>query len=466
MQLQTSLYLDVFSTKNRIFALYTTVSNKFKNMCLKTAVSSALKATKLADNQLIINGFLLNFFRTVSDVRKGFDKDKTSAGFQTLPTLMTSPTFPFNDFFLSLDYLETVERTPPTDFSFAYLVIQNIESGNIVGFMACQVKYFDAAKSFNFKEDNLTLFDKLKINAQKLVARLTRFSTLIIGNLTLTGQHSFYFDDAEIRDFELKKRLYTEGVSFLKKQLWDKYKIKIASVFVKDFYQDSTNYALMQAVKSGGYNEFQVEPNFIFDIKNDWKTFDDYLEALGSKYRVRVKRAFKKLGTNVEKKEFFEERILANQLAINDLYAQVSGGAGFNLVDLNKDYFLQMKTDLGDNFRLFGYFLDHKLIGFYSTISNGEELEAHFLGYEAALNHEHQVYLNMLFDIIDLGIEGKFKKIIFSRTAHEIKSSVGAEPVEMSLFMRHDNLIVNRLLPYILKLLSPRAEWTPRTPFK
>ncbi|MDZ7879400.1 MAG: hypothetical protein U5L45_17085 [Saprospiraceae bacterium] len=430
-------------------------------MCFKTAVPSVSKTTEFANNQLIVNNFKLIFFRTVADIRRNFAPDKTLESFQNFPIIGLP-----NDFFLNLNYLETVERTPPTDYSFAYLVIQNAETDKIAGFMACQIKYFDAAKSFNFKENNLTVFDKLKINVQKLVAKLTRFSTLIIGNLTLTGQHSFYFNDAEINDFEVKKRLYTEGVSFLKKQLLETYKIKIASVFVKDFYQDSADYTLMQALKSGGYNEFQVEPNFVFDIKPEWQNFDNYLEVLGSKYRVRVKRAFKKLGNNVEKKEFFEARILANQLAINGLYGQVSGNSGFNLVDLHADYFPRMKTDLGDNFRLFGYFLDQKLIGFYTTISNGEELEAHFLGYEASLNHEHQVYLNMLFDIIRLGIEGKFKKIIFSRTAHEIKSSIGAEPVEMSLFMRHDNLIVNRLLPYILKVLSPREKWTPRTPFK
>jgi hypothetical protein len=252
----------------------------------------------------------------------------------------------------------------------------------------------------------------------------------------------------------------------LKKQLLDKYNIKIASVFVKDFYQNSPNYALMQAVKTDGYNEFQVEPNFVFELKTAWKTLDEYMNDLASKYRVRAKRAFKKLGTDVEKKEFFEERIMANQLEINALYAQVSKNSGFNLVDLHTDYFLQMKTDLGDRFRLFGYFLDQKLIGFYTTISNGEELEAHFLGYDASLNHDRQIYLNMLFDLIKLGIECQFKRVIFSRTAHEIKSSVGAEPIEMSLFMKHDNLIVNRLLLTILRILSPREKWTPRTPFK
>jgi hypothetical protein len=427
-------------------------------MCLKTSLHPLNKTAEFADNMLTINNFHLYFYRTIEEIRQNTPPQY----FEHLSHTKSKN----YDFFLHLDYLEAIERTPPTDFSFAYLVIHNPLTGNLVGFMACQVKYFDAAKSLNFNAETASIYEKIKINTQKIIAKLTRFSTLIIGNLTLTGQHSFYFNDAELPDFEVKKQLYTEGVSFLKKQLLDKYKIKIASVFVKDFYQDSSNYALMQAVKKDGYNEFQVEPNFVFDVKSDWKTMDEYLNALGSKYRVRAKRAFKKLGDTVEKKEFFEERILANQLEIKALYEQVSKNAGFNLVDLHPNYFLNLKTDLGDNFRLFGYFLEGKLIGFYTTIANGEELEAHFLGYDASLNHEHQIYLNMLFDLIRLGIDGRFKRIVFSRTAHEIKSSVGAEPVEMSLFMKHDNLIMNRLLLSILRVLSPREKWTPRTPFK
>jgi hypothetical protein len=431
-------------------------------MCLKMSLNTLYKTSESIDNTLIINDLHLSFYRTVADIRKNLPAlVSNSVRFEAAPKLEAH-----HDFFLSLNYLEALEDAPPEDFSFAYLVIHKPQTGKLVGFMACQIKYFDASKSLNYDAKTASIYEKLKINAQKIVAKLTRFSTLIIGNLTLTGQHSFYFNDGEINDFELKKRLYTEGSLFLKKQLLEKHKINIASVFVKDFYQDSPNYALMQAVKKDGYNEFQVEPNFVFEVRKTWKTMDNYLDALASKYRIRAKRAFKKLGENVEKKEFFEERILANQLEINDLYAQVSKNAGFNLVDLHPDYFLKMKTNLDTKFRLFGYFLDHKLIGFYTTIDNGDELEAHFLGYDAALNHEHQIYLNMLFDLINLGIEGHFKRIIFSRTAHEIKSSVGAEPIEMSLFIKHDNLIMNRLLLYILRVLSPREKWTPRAPFK
>lgn len=427
-------------------------------MCFKTSLHACSKTIDASDNTLIVNDFHLHFYRTATEVRQNIPP-------QYLLSLSDS-TGKSGDLFLNLDYLETLEQVPPTDFSFAYLVIQHRITGKIMGFMACQVKDFDAAKSLNYDANTASLYEKIKITGQKMLARLTRFSTLIIGNLTLTGEHSFYFNHDELTDLDLKKQLYTEGVYFLKKQLSERFNIKIASVFVKDFYQNSPNYALMQAVKQEGYNEFQVEPNFVFELNSSWETLEEYTNALASKYRVRAKRAFKKLGNEVEKKEFFEERILANQLAINDLYNQVCKNAGFNLLELNTDYFLQMKANLGKRFRLFGYFLEGKLIGFYTTIDNGEELEAHFLGYEASLNGERQIYLNMLFDLIRLGIEGKFKRIIFSRTAHEIKSSVGAEPVEMSLFMKHDNLIVNRLLLTILRILSPREKWTPRSPFK
>ena len=430
-------------------------------MCFKTSLQSSSTSTKTidtADNTLIVNDFYLYFYRTAAAVRENTPP-------QYFPNLSDAKG-KNSDLFLNLDYLETLEQVPPTDFSFAYLVIQHRLTGKVVGFMACQIKDFDAAKSLNYDANTASFYEKIKVTTQKIVARLTRFPTLIIGNLTLTGEHSFYFDHNELTDIELKKQLYTEGVAFLRKQLFDKYKIKIAAVFVKDFYQNSPDYALMQAVKQDGYNEFQVEPNFAFDLKLSWKTLEEYTNDLASKYRVRAKRAFKKLGSDVEKKEFFEERILANQLEINALYNQVSKNAGFNLLELHTDYFFQMKANLGERFRLFGYFLDSKLIGFYTMIDDGEELEAHFLGYEASLNGERQIYLNMLFDLIRLGIEGKFKRIIFSRTAHEIKSSVGAEPVEMSLFIKHDNLIVNRLLVTILRILSPREKWTPRAPFK
>ena len=113
-----------------------------------------------------------------------------------------------------------------------------------------------------------------------------------------------------------------------------------------------------------------------------------------------------------------------------------------------------------------GYFEHGELIGFYTTIQNGDELEAHFLGMDLEKNRTQQLYLNMLFDIIRDAIEVNAAKIVFARTAMEIKSSVGAKAVEMSSFIRHRNTFSNRFISQLMGFLSPTETWQPRHPFK
>ena len=76
------------------------------------------------------------------------------------------------------------------------------------------------------------------------------------------------------------------------------------------------------------------------------------------------------------------------------------------------------------------------------------------------------LYLNMLYNMTEFGIEHNFKKIIFGRTALEIKSSIGAEPVYMSGFILHTNSFLNKYIGKIFQKLEPNLEWNQRHPFK
>jgi hypothetical protein len=330
--------------------------------------------------------------------------------------------------------------------------------------MACEIKHFKAEESLNLA--NVDSYILLAV--RKWLAKQVNFQTLIVGNLLLTGEHSFHIDKRTL-GVDDQRLLIIEGITYAKKILSEE-NIIIKSVFIKDFFQSHFTRDIANTqqppIFGEGYNEFQVEPNFIFDIKPEWQVFDDYLKALASKYRVRAKRAFKKL-EGIEKKEFNVERIIAHKSRINILYQAIRSKSAFNLVDLNEDYFIELKRQLEDKFRLFGYFSPQgELVGFYSTVDNGVELDAHYLGYDAVWNHSHQIYLNFLFDIVRVGIETGSQRIIFGRTANEIKSSLGAVAHDMYLYMRHENSIINRLLPYFLKILKPREIWLPRQPFK
>jgi len=213
------------------------------------------------------------------------------------------------------------------------------------------------------------------------------------------------------------------------------------------------------------YTEFSMQPTMIFPIDKSWNNFGDYLEALTSKYRVRVRRAFKK-AKSLEKIEFSEELIHSYLSTIEKLYKKVADASDFNVVKLDVNYLLSLKKELGERFKLVGYFDEDELIAFYTTITNGNTLEAHYLGLESGYNRSYQLYLNILLEMVKESIEKQVGFLHFARTALEIKSSVGAEAFPLRCFVRHRNGWLNRLVPLFLGALNPKTEWIPRSPFK
>jgi hypothetical protein len=119
-----------------------------------------------------------------------------------------------------------------------------------------------------------------------------------------------------------------------------------------------------------------------------------------------------------------------------------------------------------NQFQFFGYFLNEELVGFHTLLLNYETLETYFLGYNEQIQKENMLYLNMLYNMTEYGIENGFKRIIFGRTALEIKSSIGATPVQMSGFIYHNNKLINRFIGKIFKQLEPELHWQQRHPFK
>jgi len=97
---------------------------------------------------------------------------------------------------------------------------------------------------------------------------------------------------------------------------------------------------------------------------------------------------------------------------------------------------------------------------------NGNVLETYFLGYDEQIQKEKMLYLNMLYNMTKFGIENQFEKILFGRTALEIKSSIGAAPILMSGFIYHNNKFINRFIDKIFPKLEPTLVWQQRHPFK
>ncbi|MEL6863213.1 MAG: GNAT family N-acetyltransferase [Bacteroidota bacterium] len=368
---------------------------------------------------------------------------------------------PKDNIFLQRTYLSIMEKAPPKGMTLRYMLFYF--KGKPIGLALCQIQYFKADQSLNMEEDQKTpcFFSTFARFIRGLVASRVEFYTLACGNLLLTGEHGFYFKSNKIslaQQFELVEN----GMIRLQKQM-AKEGIMISAALIKDMYEDQR--AHTTSLTEHSFNEFTIQPNMVMDLRPEWTCMDDYAAALYSKYRVRMRRARGKAKSLVLK-ELDLSMVEKSLSRLYELYNSIAENSGFNVVNLNERYLLELKRELPDRFKLFGYFDEGELVAFYTTIHNGHELEAHFLGFDRRYNRSNQIYLNILYDIINIGIERGVDRIIFARTAMAIKSSVGAIAKEMYCYMRHRNAFSNRFLHPILDYLKPNEDWEARHPFK
>ncbi len=368
---------------------------------------------------------------------------------------------PPHNLFLQRAYLSVLEANPPIGMRFGYLVFYADQQP--VGVALCQIKQFKADENINESETESTknpcFFDSLFQWLKKRFASLVSADILICGNMLLTGTHGYYFDTTKVDPKQAAEHLEKALVDLIR--ILESEGGKIPAILVKDLDEDQK--APRELLKDKGFVEFDIQPNMIMDLP--FADFDAYLQSMSTKYRTRAKRAFKKLD-GIEKRVLNLADIQRELPRIYALYHEIAQNAGFNMVDLNEHYLPALKRDLPEHFNMYGYYLNGKLLAFYTTIQNGDEMEAHFLGYDKAINHDYQLYLNILYDIVGLAIEAHCHRLVFARTALEIKSSVGAVAHYLPCYLRHQNAFANKFTSTALDYLKPVEEWTPRHPFK
>jgi predicted N-acyltransferase len=349
--------------------------------------------------------------------------------------------------FLSKKYLEILESAAPSNMKCQYIGIFNQEE--LIGIALAQFIDLSHLESYGERDK------KLKTWVRNFLFSQFSSKLLFIGNNMLSGQNAFLVkNDALIP--EVLKTLKNAVA-----ELNQNFKIHLTSF--KDFMpSDLPNFD--QAVFKKDL-KFTSQPNMIFEINPFWNQEEDYVNALTKKYRDQYKRSRNK-ALGIEKKKLTLDEIEDQQEIIYDLYLHVAENAPFNTFYLPKNHFYELKEKLKDDFMLYGYFIDGKLIGFNTLIKNGKSLDTYFLGYDEKIQKEKMLYLNMLYDMIACGISLKFKNIIFGRTALEIKSSVGAIDTPMFGFMRHSQPLINQFLGRIFNYLEPETTWKRRSPYK
>ncbi len=354
--------------------------------------------------------------------------------------------------FLSRKYLAVLETSGPANMECQFIGFY--KEAKLCGVALAQ--FLDVSRLTAFGDRERCL----KTSVRNFFFRTFPPHVLFIGNNMLTGQNAFALAEGiNISDiaFPIERSIADLSARYRKKGK------RIHITAIKDFRAEELTHLERNAFK--GYHRFSTQPNMVFDIPGTWKSEADYIAALSKKYRDQYKRSHKR-AEGIRKSKMHLEDILLHEQTIYELYLHVAQNAPFNTFLLSKGHFADFKRKLGDQFLFYGYFLDERLVGFNTLIRNGDQMDTYFLGYDDTVQKEKMLYLNMLYDMISYSINKGFKEVVFARTALEIKSSVGAVPLEMYGLIRHVSPLVNRYVNRIFAYLDPKVEWHQRHPFK
>lgn len=321
-----------------------------------------------------------------------------------------------------------------TDIEFNYIFI--LKNNEAVAFANTQI----VTIGIKTITKNISMSNKIRRIVNNMFCN-NHIKVLFCGNVFLSGEYGTFLKDGEpkVETFNA----IAEGVKRLSKNTK-----KLSAIFIKDFEYESL--PITNQLESFDYTAMEVEPNMIISLKPEWLSFNDYKNALKSKYRVKANKADSK-SKHLEAKFFDEKDIEIHKHQLQELYQNTISNADFNAQILNLDTYINLKKAFKDAFIVKGYFLENKLVGFLSAMKNDTHLDAHFIGIDYSKNKEFAIYPRILNDYVRLGIETKSNQINLGRTASEIKSTLGAEPKALTCYCKHKRYLPNQVLKPFIK---------------
>jgi hypothetical protein len=342
-----------------------------------------------------------------------------------------------HSFFLTRAYLRALEQNAPTNMRLRYALIfdQKKPAAAVV------MQTVDIAADTVAKKGPNALHAK----------------ALICGNLFTWGRHGTAFAP----DSDPQKLWPGVAEALYRVRQTEKLSGKTDLVMVKDLDGDPRG---AQALERFSYNSVETDPDMVLSLDTAWKTFDDYLAGLHSKYRknaVKIAKDLSAAGCRLEPADWSKDA-----KRIYELYLQVHDAAKVRPVTAGPGYLAGLAQAAGPNMRTTVVRRGESVLGFVTTIKENEETAiGYHIGFERDTRGELPLYFALLQATVGDAIILGCRRLSLGRTALEPKAKLGARPNPMRVWVRHANPMANILVKRLLRLVH-HDEAPDRNPFK
>lgn len=269
-------------------------------------------------------------------------------------------------------------------------------------------------------------------------ASLRRGSVVFAGNPCTPGMSVLHSDN----DSDIKAVLNQKGIRTVVCNFWNK-------------------------PQSKDYIVFPAEPFMLLKIRPEWGKMEDYKQSMHSKYRVRVNKALncsQHLHSEWQNgSELTEEHIGLMSVLLSATLAKKTLALPPDLKGLIKGFCKEYGNDYQT---VFCRNEDGDIMGFLSVVKTDDKVFAMHIGYRAEFARDWHLYQRLMLDLIEKCINTGIREIQLGRTATEIKSTLGAEPMENSIAIFTKSVILKYALNIYKRFFFKPKEYTLRRPFR
>jgi len=340
-------------------------------------------------------------------------------------------------FFLSRAYLRALETNAPKNMRLRYALIFDKKKPAAAVVM----------QAVDIAADKVAKKGSPNIHAKALVC----------GNLFTWGRHGVCFGD----DADQAKVWPGVAESLYRVRQAEKLSGKTDLVMVKDLNGNEEKAAVLEHFS---YNSVDTDPDMVLTIEPGWKSFDDYLAGLHSKYRknaVKISKDLNAAGCTLEPADWSKDA-----KRIYELYLEVHGAAKVRPVTADPNYLAGVAQAAGPNMRTTVVRRGSDVLGFVTTIKENDETAlGYHIGFDRTKKEELPLYFALLQSTVADAIALGAKRLSLGRTALEPKAKLGARPAPMSVWLRAANPMANILVKRLLRLVH-HDEAPDRNPFK
>lgn len=358
--------------------------------------------------------------------------------------------------------LRVIETDGPANVSPRYAII--FRDKQPVGILAVQIVTITGSQLHRRHQPKasvrtLAVVKRLLAPAVETASEHYQERVLVAGNLMSWGCHGVAFAPGE--DPAELWRAVAEAIYRIRRA--ERLGGELDVAMVKDLTSTQVG---VETLKRLSYRPLETEPNMVLAIDPAWRRYEDYAGALDAKNRRKIKDLEKKLAASGCSVERLQGDLSAEAVRLHELYLSVQGNATVRLVTLPPTYLPSLAAVLGEDFRCTVIRRAGEIVGFVSSVRDGDTAIGYYIGFDRAVAAEGApLYLRLLHATVTDAIEWRCRRLSLGRTALEPKAGLGAKPEPMSVWVRHRVPALNWMLRGLLSAV-PHVEAPERNPFK